>query len=158
MNPPVIVVGLDGSPASRTALRWALEEATRTGSGIEAVMAWERESEFVPASSLGVHPYAELLDKQRRHPARELHELVVEIRHEVPGAPEVAEVTMVGDASSVLVQASKRADLLVIGTRGRNPLAEVLLGSVATDCVRNAACPVVVIPKGAVQRSSASSR
>ncbi len=140
----MILVGVDGSPASRKALRWALERAARSGEAVEATMAWLREPEFVPASSLGVHPYAE--QPGQRHPARELHDIVEEARAGVPGAPEVAEVTIVGDAGTALTRASRQADMLVVGTRGHGPLTEVFLGSVAADCVRHAKCPVVVVP------------
>ena len=138
MTSTVIVVGVDGSPASRTALRWALGEATRTGALVEATTAWQHE----PAMATGGKAL------QRKHPARHLHQVVEEVRAEVPGAPEVAEVTVVGDPSSVLVDASRQADLLVVGTRGGGPLVDLVMGSVASDCVRHSACPVVVIPPG----------
>jgi nucleotide-binding universal stress UspA family protein len=138
MTSSVIVVGVDGSPASRTALRWALGEATRTGAFVEATTAWQRE----PAVATGGAAPA------RKHPARDLHQVVEEVRAEVPGAPDVAEVTVVGDPSSVLVGASRQADLLVVGTRGGGPLVDLVMGSVASDCVRHSACPVVVIPPG----------
>ena len=48
-----IVVGVDGSPASAAALRWALEEAVREGAEVEAITAREREPAFVPATSTG---------------------------------------------------------------------------------------------------------
>lgn len=149
MTSSVIVVGVDGSPASRTALHWALEEAKHSGATVEATMAWHHDPAFVPASSLGVHPYAEVPEQQRRHPARELHTFVEQVRAEVHSAPEVNEVTIIGDASTTLIDASRQADLLVVGTRGHGPLAEVFLGSVAADCVRHSTCPVVLIPPGA---------
>ncbi|GAA1331529.1 universal stress protein [Saccharothrix algeriensis] len=140
----MILVGVDGSPASRKALRWALEQAVRTGDTVEATMAWSREPEFVPAVSLGVHPHAD--SPARRHPARELHSIVEQVRATVPGAPDVAEVTITGDAGTALTRASRQADLLVVGSCGHSPLAEVFLGSVAADCVRHTACPIVVVP------------
>ena len=145
---PLIVVGVDGSPASRTALRWALDEAGHSGAAVEATMAWQHESEFVPASTLGVHAYADVLPQRHRHPARVLHDLVAEIRAGLPDAPEVAEVTSTGDASTVLLRASRQAHLLVVGRHAHGPLTEALLGSVTTDCIRHSACPVVVIPPG----------
>jgi nucleotide-binding universal stress UspA family protein len=140
----MILVGVDGSPASREALRWALTQAVRTGDRVEATMAWLREPEFVAASSLGVHPHAGT--PGRRHPARELHGIVTEVRATVPDAPRVAEVTIVGDAATTLTQAARQADLLVIGRNGHGRLPEVLLGSVAANCLRHATCPVVVVP------------
>ncbi|CAL9506405.1 Universal stress protein [Actinosynnema sp. ALI-1.44] len=140
----MILVGVDGSPASRKALRWALEQAKRTGEPVEATMAWLREPEYVPAAAMGVHPHADRPD--HRHPARELHDIVAQERAAVPDAPEVAEVTIVGDAATALAAASRQADMLVIGSRGHGRLAEVFLGGVAADCLRHARCPVVVLP------------
>ncbi|ONI84908.1 hypothetical protein ALI22I_31055 [Saccharothrix sp. ALI-22-I] len=140
----MILVGVDGSPASRKALRWALTQAVRTGDRVEAMMAWLHEPEFVVASSLGVHPHADT--PGRRHPARELHAIVSDVRATVPDAPRVTEVTIIGDAATTLTQAARQADLLVIGTNGNSRLPEVLLGSVATNCLRHATCPIVVVP------------
>lgn len=77
----MILVGVDGSPASRKALRWALDEATRTGTTVEATMAWRRQPSVVPAPSMGVHPYADV--PRRRHPGQELHAIVEEARADV---------------------------------------------------------------------------
>ncbi|HWO62104.1 MAG TPA: universal stress protein [Umezawaea sp.] len=117
-------------------------------------MAWQHDSEFVPASSLGVDPYAEVLPQHHRHPARMLHDLVMGIRAGLPDAPEVAEVTITGDASTALLRASRQAALLVVGRHAHGPLTEALLGSVTTDCIRHSACPVVVIPPGVTTQSA----
>ncbi|MEV8438778.1 universal stress protein [Actinosynnema sp. NPDC051121] len=140
----MILVGVDGSPASREALRWALAQAVKTGDTVEATMAWLREPEFVAATSMGVHPHADT--PGHRHPARELHSIVEEVRAAVPGAPPVTEVTTVGDAGTALAQASRQADLLVVGVHGHSGLAGFLPGSVTADCLRHATCPVVVVP------------
>lgn len=145
----MMLVGVDGSPASREALRWALAQAVKTGDNVEATMAWLREPEFVAAASMGVHPHAD--NPGRRHPARELHAIVEEVRATVPGAPPVTEVTITGDAGTALAQASRQADLLVVGAHGHGSrLTELVLGSVAADCLRHATCPVVVVPPGRV--------
>ncbi|WP_439657864.1 universal stress protein [Lentzea sp. HUAS TT2] len=147
MRRRVIMVGVDGSASSRAALKWALTEAGRTGADVEAVLAWQREDAFVPATSMGIHPYRE---KPQRHPAQELHSAVLDIRAAVPSAPEVVETTVVSQATDALVRASRHADLLVLGTRGHGPLAGALLGSVTAHCIKHAECPVVVIPPRAV--------
>ncbi|QQQ74210.1 universal stress protein [Saccharothrix sp. 6-C] len=140
----MMLVGVDGSPASREALRWALAQSVKTGETVEATMAWLREPEFLAAASMGVHPHA---DKPgHRHPARELHTIVEEVRASVPGAPPVSEVTIIGEAGTALAQASRQADLLVVGTHGHGRFTELVLGSVAADCLRHATCPVVVVP------------
>jgi nucleotide-binding universal stress UspA family protein len=143
----VIVVGVDGSPASRSALRWALAQGDNT---VEAVIAAVREPAFVPATSMGVHPYAYDPAVERRHADRQLHEVVTEVTTGMSNAPKVAEVVVISDPAVALVQASRRADLLVIGAKGHNRIADVFPGSVTAHCVRNSACPVVVIPPAAV--------
>jgi nucleotide-binding universal stress UspA family protein len=50
-----------------------------------------------------------------------------------------------GHAGDVLVRHSTHADLLVIGSRGRNQLAMLLLGSTSDHCARHAGCPVMVV-------------
>jgi nucleotide-binding universal stress UspA family protein len=143
MRTPVIVVGVDGSAQSDAALRWALKESVCRGARVEALLAYQQEPVFVPATSMALHPYGEM---PHRHPARELHANVVLARAAVHGAPDVAETVVVGDAADHLVEASRHAALLVIGTRGHGPLVGAALGSVAAKCLRRAECPVVVIP------------
>ncbi|MGW6442625.1 universal stress protein [Lentzea sp. NPDC055074] len=147
MRRRVIMVGVDGTTSSRAALKWALNQARWTGAQVEAVLAWQHEDAFVPATSMGMHPYRE---KPQRHPAQELHTAVLDMRAAVPAAPEVVETTVVGQAADALVRASRHADLLVLGTRGHGPLVGALLGSVTAHCLKHAECPVVVIPPHAV--------
>lgn len=148
MRTPVIVVGVDGSAQANAALQWALEESGRRGARVEAMLAYYQEPVFVPATSMALHPYGE---RPRRHPAQELHANVQLARTAVSGAPDVAETVVVGDAADHLVEASRHADLLVIGTRGHGALAQAVLGGVAAKCLRHAECPVVVIPPHAVK-------
>jgi nucleotide-binding universal stress UspA family protein len=143
MRTPVILVGVDGSPESRAALQWALEEAAHRGARVEAMLAYHQEPMLVPAVPMGLNPYGEM---PRRHPARELHDAVQQARSTMLEAPDVAECVVVGDAANNLIDASKHAELLVIGTRGRGAVREVLSHGVAANCLRHAECPVVVIP------------
>ncbi|SER00835.1 Nucleotide-binding universal stress protein, UspA family [Lentzea xinjiangensis] len=143
MRTPVILVGVDGSAESRAALRWAVEEAPRRGARVEAVLSYHRGPAVVPAVPMGLNPYGEM---PHRHPARELHEAVRQVRATVPNAADVAECVVVGDAARQLVEASKHAALLVIGTRGRGAVREFLSQGVAAHCLRHAECPVVVVP------------
>ena len=143
MRTPVILVGVDGSTESRTALRWALEEAAHRGARVEAMLAYQQEPVVVPAVPMGLNPYGEM---PRRHPARELHATVQQVRATMFNAPDVTECVVVGDAADHLTEASKHAELLVIGTRGRGAVREFLAHGVAANCLRHAECPVVVIP------------
>jgi nucleotide-binding universal stress UspA family protein len=144
----LIVVGVDGSPASAAALRWALEEAVRGGAEVEAITTRERESAFVPATSTGFFPHGE---KPHHHLVRDLHDLVHDVSSRLANAPEVTEVVLLGDPAVELARMSHHADLLVLGAHGHGKAAGVLLGSVVAECLRHSACPVVVIPPGAAR-------
>ncbi|MET8764888.1 universal stress protein [Lentzea sp. NPDC004782] len=148
MRKPVIVVGVDGSAQANAALRWALEESARRSARVEAVLTYFHEPVFVPATLMGLNPYG---DRPQRHPAEELHANVQSARAALPDAPDVTEVVEVGDAAEHLVEASRHADLLVIGTRGHGRVAGAVLGGVALKCLQRAECPVVVIPPRAVK-------
>jgi nucleotide-binding universal stress UspA family protein len=134
-----IVVGVDGSPISRTALRWAVQEAKLRGCTVEVVLAWHVDYAMVigPMSAT----IAAGIDRDE---VREGHRLVLDEMVAEAG-PEVRAVLAEGDARDVLVEASERASLLVVGSRGAGPVREALLGSVSSYCVRHARCPVLVM-------------
>lgn len=133
-----IVVGIDGSPASSDALSWAIRQAQLTGTGLEAVTAWEYPTPFGY-----VEPYGVDFDPDAQ--AR----LVLDgaIDEAVGGSLSVAirRVAAEGNPARMLVDASKHASLLVVGSRGHGEFAGILLGSVSQYCVGHADCPVVVI-------------
>lgn len=142
----VVVVGVDGSPASYTALRWALAYAGRTGAWVRAVRCW------MPVLAKGweaavtaepVPPHAE----QEARAERELTQVVAAALARVPeGSRRVAVRQRVtrGSAGPVLVIDATGADLLVVGHGPRS--IEMLHRSVSWYCVRHATCPVLVIP------------
>lgn len=133
-----IVVGADGSDGSNDALRWAARQAACTGAVVEAVIAWEWPAFFGVDTALpeGFDPpgIAE----------RVLGQAVREVLGDNPPAGLQTRVAE-GRAGQVLVDASRDAELLVVGTRGHGGLVDALLGSVSTYCVHHAHCPVVVI-------------
>lgn len=131
-----IVVGVDGSPHSGEGLLWALATAERLGdSEVVAVFAWELPLIGVP----GAFDRAELEKEAKRF----LQDAVRQIAPQ-PAVP-LKLVVAHGEATTCLIEASQEADLLVVGTRGRNAFKGLLLGSVAQGCAADAACPVVII-------------
>src|SRR5690606_34954983 len=131
-----VIVGVDGSEASRNALRVAAEEAKLRDAVFQAVHAvyWDHiGAELItPTPQQLVEWGKNLVDKELE-------------RAGVAARP----VVIHGHAADVLVRHSRHADLLVLGSRGRNPLATLLLGSTTDHCARHAACPVMAVPLSA---------
>jgi nucleotide-binding universal stress UspA family protein len=139
---PRIVTGIDGSPSSGAALRWAVSQATLTGAVVEAVTAWE-----FPAAVAG-YGWAAPVALEAGQYEEFAEKLVTEVISDaVDPASSVQVITRVreGNAAQVLLDASVGADLLVVGSRGHGTFAGALLGSVSTHCAHHATCPVVVI-------------
>lgn len=130
-----IVVGVDGSEASREAVRWAADHAALTGASLRAVSSWRW-----PNYLTRVPPGADIPGDT----ARTLREV---LDGALAGHPslEVSEHVLEGPAGPVLLSQSADAMLLVVGAQGRAAFPGMLLGSVAEYCVRNGNCPVVVV-------------
>jgi nucleotide-binding universal stress UspA family protein len=137
-----IVVGVDGSPSSQEALRWAARQAGLTGATLEAVIAWHWPLmvggyAWPPVGVLEATDFS----KEAR---RVLTEAITSALGPNPSVP-VTEVVGEGPPPRVLLDAADGADMLVVGSRGYGGFAEALLGSVSQHCVHHAACPVVII-------------
>jgi nucleotide-binding universal stress UspA family protein len=132
-----VVVGVDGSEPSQQALRWGLFLAQATGATIDAVIAW-----MIPTfAGAGVWP-PEWNPEQDAADA--LHGTVTEVLGEHPPVP-VREIVTEGGAAQVLLEASKGARVLVVGSRGHGGFAGLLLGSVSTACAEHAPGAVLVV-------------
>jgi nucleotide-binding universal stress UspA family protein len=140
-HPPRIVAGVDGSPSSLAALRWAVRQAQRTGGTVDAVIAWQ----FPATGNFGWAPVAAIDDLDFESIAKHTLDQAIgglgELAAGVPVRPLVAQ----GLPAQVLLDASDGADLLVVGSRGHGGFAEALLGSVSQHLVHHASCPVVVM-------------
>jgi len=135
-----IVVGVDGSEAARTALRWALDEARIRNATIDVVSAWH-----VPY--IHSYPYA-VTDPppgQYERDARLILDGML-VGADTTGVPTVEPILVCDGAARALLDMGKGADLLVVGSRGLGGFTGLLLGSVSQQVVHHAPCPVVVIP------------
>jgi len=143
---PVIVVGVDGSPAGDAALRWAVAEATQRHGTVRAVSV-RQPPQLMPATSYTLQP------RGLRQPERDdvewahwLRERIDTAQAGIDDAAHVTAIMLLGDPADELHRIAEDAELLVVGGHGQGPLAEVFLGSVAAASVRHAPCPIVVIP------------
>ena len=133
-----VVVGVDGSEGSRVALEWALDKADRLGS-VRTVTTFRHglfgDGFATPVvAEPGVQIYKEAAE----------HRLNYVLGATDPALAETASVVE-SKAGPALVEAGDGASLLVVGNRGRSALAETLLGSVGSYCVKHSKVPVAVI-------------
>lgn len=132
-----VVVGIDGSEPSARALAWAAAEAARLGATLELHAAFDPGYTFVAPDEV-----EEELRARIDEATAQVHELA-------PGV-NVTGVTHQKSPAAALIEASRGADLLVVGSRGRGGFAGMLLGSVSLNCSLHAHCPVVIVrPPGA---------
>jgi nucleotide-binding universal stress UspA family protein len=131
-----VVVGMDGSDESKHALRWAARQAQRTGANLRVIQAW------VPPRILGYVPDDVEPDYEKAKSL--LMDDIQEVLGPEPPVPVTATVVK-GHSAEVLVDASREADLLVVGSRGHGAFAGMLLGSTSHHCVHHATSPVVVV-------------
>jgi len=141
-TPDRILVGVDGSPSSRQALVWARFLARTTGATLEVVTAWQP---FSGASAFGAG-WAPL--PVEWDPGRDAEKELTAVVDEVFGAdrPEGLRITAAqGGAAHVLIELSRDARMLVVGSRGHGGFVGLLLGSVSAACAEHAHCPVLVL-------------
>lgn len=136
-----ILVGVDGSPPSRTALTWAAAEAADHGAELVVLTVWERT--LLPPMGSGGVPKSPVPDPRQRA----TEDLLAIIKAELGEDPPVLVQPRVeqGHAAEVLIEQSADADLLVVGTRGRGGFLGLVLGSVSQHVAAYAKCPVTVV-------------
>lgn len=147
-----IVVGVDGSEQAQRALDWAVAEAARRDHAgqpttVQAIIAWQDGAVTEPA---GV--FAHIRDPRMVADAM-LSAAVAAARVAHPDVA-VAGIAVEGPAADVVGRAGDGADLLVLGSHGHGHPYQRPLGAVTEACIRDAICPVVVIP---ASRSSSTS-
>lgn len=133
-----VVVGLDNSAGSRTALGFAVHAAANRGTELVALQAWHEEG--LLAAPL---PVADREQLQQRI-ERSLAEQFAGWSAEYPDLG-IRRVVQHGHPVAALTDASRDAQLLVVGHRGRGGFAGLLLGSVAAGVLHHARCPVAVV-------------
>ncbi|MCT9931200.1 universal stress protein [Planotetraspora sp. A-T 1434] len=141
-----VVVGFDGSPHSEAAVDFAFEEARLRQARVRAVYAWDIPM-FSPFAVGYTREMGEIFDRessaagQRLAPWRDKH----------PDVP-LVESAVCGHPIPALADASRTADLVVVGSRGRGGFGGALLGSVSHGVLYRAHCPVAIVRPGETGR------
>jgi len=131
---PAVVVGVDDSPASRSAARIAMGLAAAEKRPLHLVTVVSQIGFPLPLP-------AETLDGEWQV----LRDLEREAADAFPDLEVISEMRM-GDAAPVLKQQAKKHSLLVVGKRGRGTFARAVLGSVSTAVAGRSDVPVLVVP------------
>lgn len=138
-----IVVGIDGSQGARRALEWAIAEAKLRDAHMVVVHAWLEPAAVAVGSVIsagGVEP--EIFEDTAE---RTLADVLASV--DTSAAPHGIETHVIAGAPArALIDFSKDADLVVVGSRGLGGFTGLLLGSVSQQVAHHATCPVVIIP------------
>ncbi|MGM9470635.1 universal stress protein [Pseudarthrobacter sp. YS3] len=132
---PTIVVGVDGSAPSILALRWAMALAPLFKASIRAVTCWQYQ--------IAIGTFTPVIWNPEEEAQKICAEAVAQAFN--GNLPPGLEMTVSqGPAAKVLVEASKTAQLVVVGSRGHGGFEGLLLGSVSTTVAEHAKCPVLI--------------
>ncbi|MFJ7967016.1 universal stress protein [Streptomyces sp. NPDC096324] len=141
-----IVLGVDGSPAGEIAVDFAFAEAALRGAEILALHAWTPDTVPLPLAppQLAEVPRAGTVAENEE---RLLAQALAGRQEKYPQVP-VRHEPVLGVTHEVLIEASRTAQLVVVGARGRGGFTGLLLGSVSQALLHRAHCPVTVVPGG----------
>jgi nucleotide-binding universal stress UspA family protein len=132
----LIVVGVDGSEQSLTALQWAVTEARLRHGRVRIITAWYYPPRVSPGADDFIGESSEQAAEQIQDDA-----LKTVADEDVDVTAQVVQ----GPPASALLDTASGADLLIVGSRGHGGFTGLLLGSVSTQVVHHARCPVLVI-------------
>ncbi|GGW96023.1 universal stress protein [Streptomyces malachitofuscus] len=138
-----VLLGVDGSTAGAKAVDFAFAEAALRGVVIVAVRCWTEWDTPMPPPSDAAMPYASEPGALAAHEESVLAEAIAGRQEQFPEVRVRREVVR-GGARETLIEASRSAQLLVVGARGRGGFTGLLLGSVSQAMLHHAHCPVAV--------------
>jgi nucleotide-binding universal stress UspA family protein len=142
MYPRELVVGVDGSQASKHALTFAMREAGLRRSSLHVVTVWNARDTATPAARDDA--------EQRRESAQQLQDAAVaSALSEVEARPVLVRSVVSGDVGTVLCEMAVDADYLVVGGGQDASTSTVALGAVGEFCLHHAGCALVVVPRAA---------
>ncbi|HLN15926.1 MAG TPA: universal stress protein [Acidimicrobiales bacterium] len=130
--PGPVLVGVDGSSGAERAVRLAVGLASRTDRPLVILYGWS-------------HDRPDTLETFETHAEKVLSAAVATAEELAPGLEVTTEAHPV-DAAQALIEASRDASLLVVGSRGMGGFRGIMLGSVSQRCAHHAHCPIVIVP------------
>ena len=141
-----ITVGIDGSAHSSRALEWALKEGAARHAPVTVLTVHS-----VPMSGWTGNPIklprdATDLDRERQAAEELTAKALSQLGDAQPSSVTVRAI--IGFPAEELIDASRTSDLMVVGSRGAGGFARLVIGSVSSQVVHHAHCPVVVVPNG----------
>jgi nucleotide-binding universal stress UspA family protein len=140
-----ITVGVDGSHGAHHALEWAMKEAAAHHAPLTVLTVHEVASNGWTGNPIILPPDEIDLEKTRQAAEQAVTEAASRLGESRPASVTVRAVN--GFAAQELINASRDADLLAVGSRGTGGFARLMLGSVSIQVVEHAYCPVVVVPE-----------
>ena len=139
-----IIVGIDGSTHSERALGWAVHEAGIRQVPLKVITIYRRNVSHWGAGAI-TDPQEHAIAIQAREAAQDATDKA--LAHAGDARPTSVTVEAHGGIpAEELVNASKDADMIVVGSRGTGGFARLHLGSVGSQIVHHAHCPIVIIP------------
>ncbi|WP_457032709.1 universal stress protein [Kitasatospora sp. P5_F3] len=138
-----LLVGVDGSPESLAAARWAADEAVRRGADLRIghVQTWLDDVHSAPGQPADVQALT----------LRLLDDAAAEVRREHPGLPVATELLVGGDPVDLLAKAAVQAELVVVGSRGLGGFAGLVVGSVGLGVAAHCEQPTVLVRASAAE-------
>jgi nucleotide-binding universal stress UspA family protein len=141
---PGITVGIDGSDGAHRALEWAMKEAAAHHAPLTVVTVHQVAASGWTGNPVILPPDEPAVEKARHAAEDSVAKATTQLGESQPLSVTVRAVN--GFPAQELIEASRDADLLVVGSRGSGGFARLMMGSVSDQVMHHAYCPVVVVP------------
>jgi nucleotide-binding universal stress UspA family protein len=136
-----VLVGVDGSPSAKVAVDWAAREAALRGVELTVVTVCPPATTYL----LPDVPVPRDLEVYQQQQYRNALDAAAQLAEEVAGDVRIRTELLDGPTVPMMVDLTREADLVVVGSRGLGAVSRVLLGSVSAALLRRSHCPVAVI-------------
>lgn len=139
-----IVVGFDGSEHSQTALNWAMDEARQRCGELRLITAWNKPLMAWYPAVLETAAGEIAAEESPEHIAETIQAEALKSAAD-GGVTATGRIVHSDSPASAILDAAQDADLVVVGSRGHGGFPALHLGSVTTQVINHAPCPVLVV-------------